>query len=67
LERKRVTYAGIYYVSGHKAWPKPVNTMIFVYDDRVGLGAKQEETVLSIPYSKMIIIENMDEKKISNL
>lgn len=58
-------YAMIAYVGGHKAWPKPVNTMIFVYDDRMEIGPSQEKTVLAIPYSDMISMENMDEKKIS--
>ncbi|MGA9745331.1 MAG: hypothetical protein WBQ16_11995 [Nitrososphaeraceae archaeon] len=58
-------YAMIYYVGGHKAWPKPVNTMIFVYDDRIELGAKQETPALTIPYAKIKNIENMGEQKIS--
>lgn len=58
-------YAKIYYVGGHKAWPKPVNTMIFIYDDRIELGAKQETPVLTIPYADIKNMENMDEQKIS--
>jgi hypothetical protein len=58
-------YARIYYVGGHKAWPKPVMTMIFVYDDRIELSPKQQETVISIPYSEIVNIENMDEQRIS--
>jgi len=58
-------YARIYYVGGHKAWPKSVNTMIFVYDDRIELGAKQETPALTILYANIKNIENMDEQKIS--
>lgn len=58
-------YARIYYVGGHRAWPKPVMTMIFIYEDRMELGPKEHQTVLSIPYADIINIENMDEQKIS--
>ncbi len=35
-----------------------------MYDDRIEIGLGQQSTLLTIPYSSMINIENMDEKKI---
>jgi hypothetical protein len=56
---------GIVYVGGHKAYPKGGNTMMFVYSDRIDIGADKEKTGISVPYSEIINIENMDDKKIS--
>jgi len=53
------------YMGGHKAHPAPGNVQIFFYNDRMELGQKQEKPVLIIPYSSIINIENMDDKKIS--
>lgn len=58
-------YGDILYVGGHKTYPKGGETMIFLYEDRFELGSKKEKTVLSIPYSDIIYLENMDETKIS--
>jgi hypothetical protein len=58
-------YGDILYVGGHKMYPKGGETMIFLYDDCFELGAKREKTVLSIPYSDIISLDNMDETKIS--
>ena len=40
-------------------------TVVFVYSDRIDIGAKKEKTGISVPYSDIINIENMDDKKIS--
>jgi hypothetical protein len=39
--------------------------MIFVYEDRIEIGAKKEKTVLTIPYSAILNMENMDDKKVA--
>jgi hypothetical protein len=65
-EKEKPLYnAWIKYMGGHKAHPAPGDVQIFFYNDRIELGQSQEKTVLKIPYSKIINIENMDEKKIS--
>ncbi|HEX9318247.1 MAG TPA: hypothetical protein VF884_04860 [Nitrososphaeraceae archaeon] len=46
-------------------YPKGGETMIFLYEDRFELGAKKEKTVVSIPYSDIINLENKDETEIS--
>jgi hypothetical protein len=51
------------YIGGHKAFPKQKHTKVAVYGNRLEI----VELNLSIPYSSMINIENMDDKKISAL
>lgn len=58
-------HADIQYIGGHKMYPESGKTKIFFYDDCFELGAKREKTVLSIPYSDIISLENMDERKIA--
>lgn len=55
----------IVYVGGHKAYPKGGNSMMFVYSDRIDIGSNKEKTGISVPYSDIINIENMDENKIA--
>lgn len=65
-EKEKPLYGDwIAYMGGHKAHPSPGNVQVFFYDNRMELGQKQEKPVLKIPYSSIINIENMDEKKIS--
>ena len=53
------------YLGGHKAYPirKAMDVKILVFSDRLEV----EKLFLTIPYSKMTNIENMDDKKISAL
>ncbi|HEX6294621.1 MAG TPA: hypothetical protein VFZ46_05650 [Nitrososphaeraceae archaeon] len=51
------------YIGGHKAFPKPKHTKVAIYHDRLEI----LELNLSIPYSFMKNIENMEDKKISKL
>ena len=57
--------AEIVHVGGHKAYPKGGNTMMFVYSDRIDIGSQKEKTGISVPFSDIINIENMDENKIA--
>jgi hypothetical protein len=54
-------YCDVKYVGGHKAYPRPTDTRMSFYDDRIELGNPN----LVIPYSAMKNLENFDEKKIS--
>ena len=60
---KLIDSGEIEYIGGHKAYPNSGNTKIFFYDDRIELGQRQEKTLIKIPYSKIIDIENLNEKK----
>lgn len=53
------------YLGGHKAYPirKAMDVKIIVFPDRLEV----EKLFLTIPFSKMSNIENMDDKKISAL
>jgi|SRR5215208_5658121 len=51
------------YIGGHKAFPKQKHTKVAIYHDRLEI----LELNLSIPYSFMKNIENMEDKKISKL
>jgi len=48
-------------MGGHVEYPKPMNSRIYLYYDRIQV----ENPDLIIPYQSMTNIENMDEKKIS--
>lgn len=63
VKEKPIDSGEIEYVGGHKAFPSSGGTKIFFYDDRIELGPKQEKTLIKIPYSNIIDIENLDEKK----
>jgi hypothetical protein len=54
-------YCDVKYLGGHKAYPRPTDTRMSFYDDRIEL----EKPNLVIPYSAMKNLENFDEKKIS--
>jgi hypothetical protein len=54
-------YCDVKYMGGHKAYPRPTDTQMSFYDDRIELGNPN----LVIPYSAMKNLENFDEKKIS--
>jgi len=49
------------YLGGHKLYPKPLDTKVFVFSDRLEV----EEPSLRIAYNSMSNIENADEKEIS--
>jgi hypothetical protein len=49
------------YIGGHRAFPKQKHTKVKVYGD----GIELEALKLTVPYSSMTNIENMDDKKIS--
>jgi hypothetical protein len=51
------------YIGGHKAYPSSTNTKMYFYKDRIQIGNPD----LTIPYSAITNIENMDEQKISAL
>jgi hypothetical protein len=51
------------YLGGHKMHPKPSDTKVFVFSDRVEL----EKPKLRISYNSMSNIENAHERKISKL
>lgn len=51
------------YIGGHAAFPKQKHTNVEVYENRIEIEALK----LSVPYSTMTNIENMDDKKISAL
>ncbi|HSA74238.1 MAG TPA: hypothetical protein VLD84_09825 [Nitrososphaeraceae archaeon] len=51
----------IKYLGGHKAYPRPTDTEMFFYDERIEI----EDPHLVIPYSSINNLENLDEKKIS--
>jgi hypothetical protein len=53
-------YCDVKYLGGHKAYPRPTDTRMSFYDDRIELGNPN----LVIPYSAMKKLENFDEKKI---
>ena len=49
------------YLGGHKLYPKPMDTRIYVFSDRIEVN----ELNLRIPYTSIGNIENADEKKIT--
>ena len=51
------------YLGGHKMYPKPADTEVFVFSDRIEI----PQVNLRITYFSMSNIENADEKKISAL
>lgn len=51
------------YLGGHKMHPKPTETNVFVFSDRIEL----ENPRLRIAFNSMSNIENADEKKVSAL
>jgi hypothetical protein len=51
------------YLGGHKMYPKPADTIVFVFSDRIEI----PQVNLRITYFSMTNIENADEKKISAL
>lgn len=58
-----IEYCDVKYMGGHVEYPKPINSRIYLYYDRIQL----ENPDLVIPYQSITNIENMDEKKISAL
>lgn len=66
-KRSWINYTDITYVGGHHAYPTSANTRIYIHNDRIEIGQREENTILQIPYSNMTNIQNMDEKKISAL
>jgi hypothetical protein len=60
----------IKYMGGHVEYPKPTDSILFLYSDRMQLcfwngNAYDKESPLVIPYQSVNNLENMDEKKIS--
>lgn len=55
------SYAHAKYMGGHPLYVKPSDTGVYLYDDRIEVVNPK----LIIPYSAILRIENMDEKKIS--
>lgn len=49
------------YLGGHKLYPKPLDTKIYVFTDRIEV----KELNLRVPYTSISNIENADEKKIT--
>jgi hypothetical protein len=66
-KRSWINYTDITYVGGHPAYPTSANTRIYIYNDRIEIGRREENPIFQIPYSNISNIQNMDEKKISAL
>jgi Short C-terminal domain len=49
------------YLGGHKLYPKLVDTMVYIFSDRIEIPTIH----LRVPYTSMSNIENADEKKIT--
>jgi hypothetical protein len=49
------------YLGGYTPLPRPVDTKMFLYDDKIII----DKIFLTIPYSKIINIENMDREKVT--
>lgn len=60
----------IKYLGGHVEYPKPLDSIVFLYYDRMHLhfwngNTYDKDATLVISYQSIINLENMDEKKIS--
>jgi hypothetical protein len=66
IQKEKPINSGVaQYIGGHIEYPKSEDIGFYLYNERLSIWFATRDSWLRIPYSTMISIENMDEKKIS--